>query len=186
MTALNFQNDDTDLAINDGFFRQTGEIGYLEKPQWLLGIGKRPKPITIKIRLLSGSCIPKPFVGDKDGPNDDTIIDSPRVTLELHDVNAKSGHGERFKISKHKVKCGNKNGFFPIFDDKGKKFTVETPDVAMLVFRVEQNADQGKVISTTAVPVNCLRKGYRSVQLYDADNTRLGCFASASLLVFLM
>jgi len=186
MTALNIHNDDTCLAVNDGFFRQTGAIGYLEKPEWLLGVGERPKSTSIKIRVLSGSCIPKPCAGDKDGSADDALIDNPRVILELHDVTVRSGHGERFKISKHEVGCGNKNGFFPIFDDKGKKFKVETPDVAMLVFRVEQNTEQGKILSTTAVPVNCLRKGYRSVQLYDADNTRLGRFASATLLVFLM
>ena len=186
MATLNFHNDDTALAVNDGFFRQTGGIGYIEKPKWLLGSGKRPKSKSIKIRLLSGSCIPKPFVGGKDGPIDDTSIGNPRVVIELHDVTMRRGHGERFKISKHKVECLNKNGFFPIFDDKGKKFTVETPDVAMLVFRVEQNTGHGKVISTTAVPVSCIRKGYRSVQLYDVDNTRHGHFASATLLVFLM
>jgi len=187
MTSLNFQNNDTELAVNDGFFRQTGGIGYVEKPQWLLGIGGRPKPMSFKIRLLSGSCIPKTPVGDKEGPTiEEASIDSPRVFLELHDVVTRKSHVERFKISKHKVECGNKNGFFPIFEDKGRKFNVETPDVAMLVFRVEQSNDEGKVLSTTAIPVSCLRKGYRSVQLYDADNTRYGRFASATLLVFLM
>jgi len=186
MAALNVQNCGTELAVNDGFFRQTGEIGYIEKPRWLLGKGERPKSTTIKIRLLSGSCIPRAFVGNKDGQADDSTIDNPRVTLELHDVIARAGHGERFKISKHKVECGNKNYFSPIFEDKGKKFVVETPDVAMLVFRVEQNTDKGTVLSTTAIPVSCLRRGYRSVQLYDSDNTRLGRFASATLLVFLM
>merc|ERR1712086_778170 len=186
MAALNIHNNGTELAVNDGFFRRTGEIGYIEKPPWLLGIGERPKPRTIKIRLLSGSCIPKKIFSDKDGQTDETSIDNPRVILELHDVIIRSGYGERFKISKHKVECANQNFFSPIFEDKGKKFVVETPDVAMLVFRVEQNADEGKVLSTTAIPVSCLRKGYRSVQLYDADNTRLGRFASATLLVFLM
>ena len=186
MAALNIQNNGMELAVHDGFFRQTGEIGYIEKPQWLLGKGERPKPRTMKIRLLSGSCIPKKYVGDKDGQTDGIMIDNLRVILELHDVIVRSGHGERFKISKHKIECGNKNFFSPIFEDKGKKFVVETPDVAMLVFRVEQNTDEGKEISTTAIPVSCLRKGYRSVQLYDADNTRLGRFASATLLVFLM
>lgn len=186
MAALNFHNDDTALAVNDGFFRQTGEIGYLEKPQWLLGLAQKPKSTSIKIRVLSGSCLPKPFVGDNNGPIDDPSICNPRVIVELHDVVVRSGHGERFKISKHKIDCSNQNGFFSIFEDKGKKFSVETPDVAMLVFRVEQNSSKGKILSTTAVPVSCLRKGYRSVQLYDVDNTRRGHFASATLLVFLM
>ena len=186
MASLNFHNDDTALAINDGFFRQTGEIGYLEKPKWLLGEGEKPKPTKIKIRVLSGSCLPKPFVGDSDGPIDDSSFSNPRVIVELHDVLCRPGHGERFKISMHRVNCANKNGFFPIFEDQGRHFSVETPDVAMLVFRVEHDSVKGKVISTTAVPVSCMRKGYRSVQLYDVDNTRQGHFASASLLVYLM
>lgn len=186
MASLNFHSDDTALAINDGFFRQTGGIGYLEKPQWLLGEGEKPKPTSIKIRILSGSCLPKPFVGDSDGSIDDSSFTNPRVIVELHDVHVRSGHGERFKISKHKVNCVNKNGFFPIFEDQGRKFPVGSPDVAMLVFRVEQDSSNGKVISTTAVPVSCVRKGYRSVQLYDVDNTRRGHFASASLLVYVM
>lgn len=186
MASLNFHSDDTALAINDGFFRQTGGIGYLEKPRWLLGEGEKPKATSIKIRILSGSCLPKPFVGDSDGSIDDSSFTNPRVIVELHDVHVRSGHGERFKISKHKVNCANKNGFFPIFEDQGKKFPVGSPDVAMLVFRVEQDSSSGKVISTTAVPVSCVRKGYRSVQLYDVDNTRRGHFASASLLVYVM
>lgn len=186
MASLNFHNDDTALAVNDGFFRQNGESGYLEKPQWLLGTGEKPKSTSLKIRVLSGSCLPKPIVGDKDSPSDDASFCNPRVIVEVHDVSSRSGHGERFKISKHKVDCSNKNGFFSTFEDKGKKFTVNTPDVAMLVFRIEQNSSKGKVLSTTAVPVSCLRKGYRSVQLYDVDNTRRGHFASATLLVFLM
>ncbi len=185
MASLNFHNDGAALAVNDGFFRHTGGIGYLEKPDWLLGLGERPKSTSIKIRVLSGSCLPKPSLGE-DGSTDDASISNPRVFVELHDVIVRPGHGERFKISKHKVDCSNKNGFFSIFEDKGKKFSVETPDVAMLVFRVEQNSSKGKVLSTTAIPVSCIRKGYRSVQLYDVDNTRRGHFASATLLVFIM
>lgn len=38
-------------------------------------------------------------------------------------------------------------------------------------------------VATAAIPVRCLRKGYRSVQLYDANNTRTGPFGFANLLV---
>ena len=158
----------------------------MPKPLWLLGLGEKPPSIKLRIRVLSGSCIPKPFLDDKDTPNEDTCIDDPRVVLELHDVVVRPDHGENLRVSKHKISCKNKNGFCPIFDDySGKKFDIETPDVASLVFRVEQNTKQGKLLAQTAIPVNCLRRGYRSVQLYDMDNTRLGRFASASLLVYL-
>ena len=187
LTSLNFQTHDTDLAVNDGLYRQTGGIGYVTKPQWLMGVGEKPSPIRLKIRVLSGNCIPKAFVGDKDTPiTDDTSIDNPCVILELHDVIVHQDDQEKFQLSNHKVPCKNGNGFCPIFEDMGKQFVIETPDVAMLVFRVEQDTEQGNILATTAVPVSCLRRGYRSVQLYDMDNTRQGRFASATLLVFVM
>jgi len=186
MASLNFQTHDTDLAINDGLFRQTGGIGYVPKPLWLLGLGERPPPIKLKIRVLSGNCIPKLSLGENDIPNDDSCIDSPCVVLELHDVVVDPDHGEHVKTSKHKVPCKNGNGFCPIFEDPGMKFLVETPDVASIVFRVEQNTKQGKILAQTAVPVHCMRRGYRSVQLHDMDNTRRGRFASATLLVCLV
>jgi phosphatidylinositol phospholipase C delta len=38
-------------------------------------------------------------------------------------------------------------------------------------------------VGEAAIPVNCLRKGYRSIQLYDLNNTRTGAFSFATLLV---
>lgn len=187
MTSLRFQQPDTDLAVNDGLFRQIGGMGYLEKPKWLLGEGDRPDPMRLKIRVISGSCIPKLYAAANDASSTslDSSIDSPFVILELHDV-VFEGANEQLSITKHNVKCGNGNGFYPIFDDMGKQFEVETPDVATLVFRIKKNSERGKDVSTTAVPVSCLRRGYRSVQLYDTDNTRHGRFASAALMVFIM
>eukprot|EP00536_Pseudo-nitzschia_multiseries_P002208 jgi/Psemu1/251438/estExt_Genewise1Plus.C_290095 len=185
MTAINFQSHDTDLAVNDGLFRQTGGIGYLAKPLWLLGLGERPPPKRLKIRVLSGNCIPKLLVDDAVARNDDSCADNPCVVVEVHDVVAHPDHGEHVKISNHRVPCKNGNGFCPIFDDTGVKFEIKTPDVASLVFRVEEDSKEGKILAQVAVPINSLRRGYRSVQLYDMDNTRRGRFASATLLVFL-
>eukprot|EP00537_Pseudo-nitzschia_pungens_P018587 CAMPEP_0172413430 /NCGR_PEP_ID=MMETSP1061-20121228/78416_1 /TAXON_ID=37318 /ORGANISM="Pseudo-nitzschia pungens, Strain cf. pungens" /LENGTH=1184 /DNA_ID=CAMNT_0013149697 /DNA_START=178 /DNA_END=3732 /DNA_ORIENTATION=+ len=185
MKALNFQSQNTDLAVNDGLFRQTGGIGYLPKPLWLLGLGERPPPTKLKIRVISGNCIPKLLVGDHVSQNDDSSVDNPSVVVELHDVVVHPDKGEFVNISHHKVPCKNGNGFCPVFEDSGANFVVETPDVASLVFRVEEETKRGTLFTQTAVPVNCLRRGYRSVQLYDMDNTRRGRFASATLLVFL-
>jgi hypothetical protein len=59
IVALNFQTSDTALILNDGRFRQNGECGYVLKPRGLLQ-GPLPTPMKIKVRILCGSCIPKP------------------------------------------------------------------------------------------------------------------------------
>jgi len=166
LTTLHFQTYDSNLAINDGFYRQAGGAGYVPKASWLLTGEKRPPPIRLKIRILSGSCIPKPTVIDKDSPVD-AAVDIPCVHLQLHDVILRQGSQETFEITSHKVPCINGNGYCPIFEDIGKQFVVEMPDVAMLVFRVE-DAEKGKTLATTAVPVNCLRRGYRSGKIFNA------------------
>ena len=53
----------------------------------------------------------------------------------------------------------------------------------MLMFQV-MDVELG-LLGMAAIPVNCLRRGYRSVQLYDKDCTREGAHAFATLLVYL-
>jgi hypothetical protein len=38
-------------------------------------------------------------------------------------------------------------------------------------------------LASSAIPFTCLRKGYRSVQLYDENDTRTGPFESSTLFV---
>jgi hypothetical protein len=80
MVALNFQTSDTPLLLNDGRFRQNGGCGYVLKPQAVLGEAERQPPMNLKIRVLSGTCLPKP-----DGETVGETID-PYVTLSIHDV----------------------------------------------------------------------------------------------------
>ena len=83
------------------------------------------------------------------------------------------------------TKCVYNNGLCPVWKDNGKVFTVERPDIAMVLFQVTDADVVGRddKIVSAAIPISCLRKGYRSVQLYDDANTRFGPFASATLLV---
>ncbi|KAL3914759.1 MAG: hypothetical protein SGILL_005969 [Bacillariaceae sp.] len=186
MANINFHSTmDRNLALNDGLFRQLGGIGYLPKPAYLVGEGEKPAMKRLKIRILSGSCLQRP--GSLEGEEDEALIRKPYVVMELHDVQVSTVRDqEKFEISTHKVKCSNDDcgsGFAPLFHDKGKDFVVETPDVAMLMFQV-MDADLG-LLGMAAIPVNCLRRGYRSVQLYDKDCTREGAHAFATLLVYL-
>ena len=53
LVALNFQTHDSCLLLNDGLFRQANGCGYVLKPASLMG-GSAPKPVNIKIEVLSG------------------------------------------------------------------------------------------------------------------------------------
>ena len=178
MVALNFQTNDNNLILNDGRFRQFGQCGYVLKPQSLLG-GDIPDPIEMRIKILSGSCLPKPK-GGKLGE----MID-PYVKIELHDVKIKNSGKEQYYSEEFKTKTVNDNGFCPVWSDsKPKKFNVTNPDVAMLLFQmVDEDVGSNDKIAAAAIPVSCLRKGFRSIQLYDLTNRRLGPFHYATLLV---
>lgn len=176
LVALNFQTHDTPLLLNDGHFRQAGGCGYVVKPNSLMG-GTSPKKLSIQISILSARCVPKPkraVAGE--------VID-PYVTLDLHDVRVTSGK-EEYASSSFKTSVVENNGFCPIWNDAVATFEVHNPDVAMLVFKVyDQDYVVDDYLASASIPVSKIRKGYRSVMLYDDNNTRTGPLQSTVLFV---
>ncbi len=174
MVALNHQTDDSEMAINDGRFRENGGCGYIPK-----NLDEYPGRLNLRIRILAGSCLPHPF-GEPSGE-----VTSPYVIICLNDVRTTTQTREEFlEIDERKTTVSD-NGFCPQWPD-AKEFTfkVECAGVAMLLFTVV-HADEGFIddkICRTAIPVRCLRKGLRSVQFYDR-NSQHGSFAFARLLV---
>uniref|UniRef100_A0A7S2Y369 phosphoinositide phospholipase C n=1 Tax=Entomoneis paludosa TaxID=265537 RepID=A0A7S2Y369_9STRA len=142
----------------------------------------RVNPLQLRIRVLAGSCLPKPE-GQKMGETID-----PYVSVTLHDVKEAGGGGGKMSYvsSTFETKVVDNNGYCPIW--KGgdfKKFQVLNPQVAMLQFALKEK-DVGSFddrVAEAAIPCNRLRVGYRSVQLFDLNNTRTGPFGFASLLV---
>jgi phosphatidylinositol phospholipase C delta len=180
LAALNFQTPDAPLRVNDGFFSQNGNCGYVLKSRELLDShfhGEREDlSLTMTIRVLSGSCLPKPK-GQKRGE----IID-PYVSVAVYDVL----DDEMKEVRKeHKTHFITDNGFSPIWNQEEFKFTVVNESVAMLLFTVwdKDVGAQDDFIASAAIPVCCIRRGYRCVKLLDANNTRSGPFGFASLLV---
>ena len=185
LVALNFQTNDAPLILNDGLFRQNSQCGYLPKPSEYLSetpppIVDRSKPaLQLKIRVLSGSCLPKPK-GAKSGETID-----PYVQVTLHDVKGSNDGSLTVTQSNHDTSTVNDNGFCPVWNETmAKEFTVYSPEIAMIQF-VLREADIGldDHVAFAAIPISCLRKGYRSIQLHDSNNTRTGAFSYASLLV---
>lgn len=178
LVALNFQTHDGNLALNDGLFRQAGSCGYIRKPASLMG-GQKLEKKTVKIHILSARCLPKPK-GAKEGE----LID-PYVQIDLHDIRIADTKTEEHVEKSFKTSTVDNNGFNPVWK-KGTTATFEIhhPDVAMIHFRiVDDDLAFDDKIASSAIPVSCLRKGYRSVQLYDSKNTRTGPFRSSTLFV---
>lgn len=175
LVSLNFQTADTGLLLNDGRFRENGGCGYVLKPDVLQEVEAR-RPLHLSIRILSGSCLPKP----KDKRKEKCI--DPYVKVSLFDV--KNGFKE--ETTAFQTSIVYNNGFFPIWNEEKMSFVVDSSDAAMLqmtVFDKEVATSSDEFIATAAIPVSCLRQGLRSVKLFDATNTRSGAFDFASLLV---
>lgn len=132
----------------------------------------------IAIKVLKANCLPKPR-GDTTGE----IVD-PYVTVELHDISSNE-EKEEVVTSSRSTTVAIDNGFVPVWKSEEMKFEVTHPDVAMLLFQViDQDLGIDDFIASAAIPLSCLRKGYRSIQLYSPhDNSRTGHFSFASLLV---
>ncbi len=175
MIALNYQTDDMAMIINDGRFRENGGCGYVLKT-----LNNYPSMMDLRINVLAGSCLPKPF-GDPSGE-----VTSPYVIIRLHDVVETTQQSEEWlKLKERKTHTVQDNGFCPQWTDaKEFSFKVESPGVAMLQFTIVHSGE-GFIDDTmcrTAIPVSCLRQGLRSVQFYD-HNSQRGSFAFARLLV---
>lgn len=171
LVALNFQTNDAPLILNDGLFRQNNGVGYLRKPVLKT---YAEKTMTLKIRVLSGSCLPKPY-GAKGGE----FID-PYVQVTVHDI-----RGTSYTTATHSTPSIADNGFCPVWNEKdAKSFDIYNPEIAMVQFGLrEADIALSENVGYASVPVHCLRSGYRSIQLYDKNNTRTGPFSFASLLI---
>lgn len=182
MVALNFQTNDVPLILNDGFFRQQGGCGYVAKPTSVLegGSGSHRPVLQLNVRMLSGTCLPKPR-GAKSGE----YID-PYVQVSVHDVK-----GNQAVQSSFSTGVVTDNGFCPVWTNQGDhnksstfEFVVYNPDLAIVRFGLrESDITLDEDVAYAAIPLTHLRTGYRSVQLYDRNNTRTGPFRSAALLM---
>ncbi|KAL3925995.1 MAG: hypothetical protein SGILL_000042 [Bacillariaceae sp.] len=177
LVALNFQTSDSPLLVNDGRFRQDGGCGYLLKPASVMGNGGTSKK-SVDISVLSAHCLPKPQ-GAKSGE----LVD-PYIKVTLYDVQVTAEGKEEFVATSQKTSSLNNNGFCPVWSDASFKFEVHNPDVAMFLFKVvDEDIGVDDIICGSAIPVSCLRKGYRSVQLYDDNGTTTGAFECANVFV---
>ena len=178
MAALNIQTPDEALLINDGRFRENGGVGYVLKPSILMMKDQmEPRSTHVEVKILSGSCLPKPK-----GLSSGECID-PYVKISLFDC-----HDGKELNSYQTTNAVLNNGFSPIWNfEESFHFDVKNSSVAVMQFTVwNKNASalsDDEIIASSSVPISCMRQGIRSVQLFDENNTRSGAFDFASLLV---
>lgn len=192
LVALNFQTVDPPLLLNDGRFRENGGCGYVLKSTNLIDLQEPSNkhdrearmPTRLSITVVSGSCLPKP----NDAHTGDCI--NPYVKVSVYDV--KNGNKESTLTNATEYVANN--GFFPTWNSAEFFFPIENYETAMLQMSV---FDKGSAIGNAAhtpglgderiasssIPISCLRKGLRSVKLFDNSNTRSGAFDFASLLI---
>lgn len=176
LVALNFQTFDSALILNDGRFRQNGRSGYVLKPQ---NLGPISPPMLLKVRMVIGSCLPKPK-GAKTGETID-----PYLEITVHDVvPGKEGGKEAYKATSICTATVDNNGFCPVWEEKQfHEFTIYSPHVAMIQFSLlEADVGLDDKVSDSTMPITCLRKGYRSIMMYNKNGTRSGAFGFATVL----
>jgi len=179
LVAINLQTPDYARRLNDGRFRENGGCGYVLKPPNMNGTDNSPPQLTIRVKVLAGYCLPKPR-GKKRGE-----CINPYVHICLYDVPFDGG---REIVTGQYTDKVNSNGFNPIWNQiEYIKFKVQNPDVAMLQLSVwDKDVTQDAFIASSSIPVSCIREGYRSVKLFDANHTRSGSFECATLLIDVM
>ena len=176
MAALNIQTPDEALLINDGRFRENGGCGYVLKPSILMMKDQmEPRSTHLEVKILSGSCLPKPK-----GLSYGECID-PYVKMSLFDC-----HDGKELNSSQVTNAVYNNGFSPIWNfEDSFHFDVKNSSVAVMQFAVwnKNSLSDHEMIASASVPISCMRQGIRSVQLFDENMTRSGAFDFASLLV---
>lgn len=175
LVALNFQTQDPFMRLNDGRFRENGRCGYVLKPSTLMvnDAFDTEIPVIMTIRVLSGSCLPKPR-----GRTSGEII-SPYVQLAMFDVS----NGDKEICTTYSTNVVPSNGFFPIWNTEKFFFRVENASTATLQVSICDKAGGDIFIASASIPIFCLRQGCRSVQLFDMNSTQSGPYDFASLLV---
>ena len=177
------------MLLNDGRFRENGNQGYVLKPEYLCNSTSSFEPGSagdalncttprkISIRILSGMCLPKSV----DKKSSSTI--NPFVRVTLYDASPAT----LLPSPVFKTQVVDSNGLNPVWNSKeAANFSCLNPSVGMLLFSVYDHCNIHKTdlfIGSSAMPVSCIREGYRCVSLFDSNNARSGSMKHACLFI---
>ena len=193
MVSMNCMERNDSTLLNDGRFRENGSCGYVLKTVQSDDAAPSQKNLDdscpddevhtpdyareIKMKVLGGCNLPKPA---------GVPIESTNLCVFVTLFEGETDQKTKRKPQTHATSSVRGNTFNPVWDKhQVAQFEVERSSTAMMLFQVWNLSDtaQDSLIAAAAVPVSCLREGYRSVQLFDLDHTRRGAYSCASLLV---
>uniref|UniRef100_A0A8D3C720 Phosphoinositide phospholipase C n=1 Tax=Scophthalmus maximus TaxID=52904 RepID=A0A8D3C720_SCOMX len=164
IVALNFQTAGEGMDLNDGLFSQNGRCGYVLKPSFMREVEKTfdpemPQKLDGYNPVISGQQLPKVNI------KEDSIVD-PLVRVEIHGVPTDQ--------AKQETRYIDNNGFNPVWYDT-LRFTIHTPDLAMVRFVVEDydKTSKNDFVGQYTLPLTCMQQGYRHIYLLSKDGTSI-------------
>ena len=166
LVALNFQTPDFPVRLNQCVFKNNGGCGYLLKPRRLRKPGVDPIESGLPrhrliLKVISGGNLPKPDLASKG-----EVID-PFVVVFITGSVRDQRNSRQFK-----TKYIDDNGFNPVWNETFY-FSIEDIDLAVLTIRVmdkDPSFTTDDFIAEASCPLNCIRKGIRSIPLYSAHH----------------
>ncbi|GFO31278.1 phosphoinositide phospholipase c, partial [Plakobranchus ocellatus] len=174
LIALNYQTPDRALQLNQGRFLLNGRCGFVLQPEVMRSDLYSPyekkflstlnvEPLTLSITIMAARHLVKQGRG----------IASPFVEIEIAGIECDN---QKFKTSPHVD-----NGLNPVWGDSCV-FDILCPEMSLIRFAVmdEDIFGDPNFLGQATFPVQCLKQGYRSVQLCNGYSERLEL---ASLLV---
>ncbi|XP_023658393.1 inactive phospholipase C-like protein 2 isoform X1 [Paramormyrops kingsleyae] len=163
IVAMNFQTPGLMMDLNNAWFRQNGNCGYVLRPaimreevSYFSGNAKDSvpgvSPQLLHLKIISGQNLPKPKGSGAKGD----IVD-PYVYVEVHGIPA--------DCAEKRTKTVHQNGDNPIFDESFE-FQIKLPELAMVRFVVLDDDYIGdEFIGQYAIAFECLQSGFRHVPL---------------------
>jgi hypothetical protein len=174
------------LLLNDGRFRENGGQGYVLKPEYLCNATEDTRqidsplnvvhPKQLSIRVLSGFCLPRP------SEKKSSSISNPFVKVTLYDASP----SVLLPSPVFRTHVVEGNGLNPVWMQDAATFSCLAPSIAMVQFVVYDHCYVTKTdlfVGASAMPVSCMREGYRCVSLFDSNNARSGAMKHASLFI---
>ncbi|KAL4503997.1 hypothetical protein ABPG72_022627 [Tetrahymena utriculariae] len=168
-SAMNYYTQDLYLLSYVQYFKQNASCGYVLKPPWLLSStaktsnqyfekeASKPK-IWLKVEIISAQSLRI--------PGDEEKKFSPYISIRLIGTALDIQANETLFVS-NQVK--NNSCYNPQFENCIADFTVYIPELAFVIFQVYDNSDCQDRIAQYAIPVSCIRKGFRTIPLLDSQ-----------------
>ncbi|CAM1332324.1 Uncharacterised protein g10843 [Pycnogonum litorale] len=169
MVAMNFQTPGPTMDLHHGKFKQNGLCGYVLKPcvmrDQISYFSARSKELTLqtsrrqnlKITVISAQQLPRPRGSTAKGEGID-----PYVTLQTFGIPA--------DCSEVRTRTVSNEGNCPVFEESFE-FDVNLPELAVVRFAVLDDEFIGDdFIGQYTIPFDCIRPGYRHVQLLNSGD----------------